>query len=241
MPTINNNSRDLLQSLYQVDKDHLLTAIHDLRGFIQVVLSNAEMLEQLADSEFGEKTPRDPIFRQAACSILESARGAGELIHGLFSPEPVELQNCELQEVLDRLLAITEGWEVAIRIPPSIPELSLGLRRDALLRVLLNLLKNSLETGCPSPCWTLEITELGDNMIKLRASDNGPGISAAQLQHIFNPGSSNKGSGRGWGLFGSRVLLRAAGGDLRGFASEQGQGASFELEIPRALSADSAF
>ena len=70
----------------------------------------------------------------------------------------------------------------------------------------------------------------GDGHLKIKVEDNGPGIKAEDLEHIFENGFSTKGSGRGIGLYQVRSLAEAYGGkvDVR---SSEGEGTSFTIEF----------
>ena len=71
--------------------------------------------------------------------------------------------------------------------------------------------------------------------IHIDVSDNGPGIPALLQRRIFDPYFTTKpsGVGTGLGLFISRSIMQAHGGDLT-VSSEQGHGATFHLELPGA-------
>ena len=72
--------------------------------------------------------------------------------------------------------------------------------------------------------------------LRLRISDHGPGIPAAQRERIFGAfervhrGVSEGSSGTGLGLAIARDLARRMGGDLVLVAS--GPGSAFELYLP---------
>ncbi len=76
-------------------------------------------------------------------------------------------------------------------------------------------------------------TELRGASLVATISDNGPGIAADALPHIFNPFFSTKprGAGTGLGLSISDGIVREHRGVLR-VRSEPGQGATFEVELP---------
>ncbi len=66
-------------------------------------------------------------------------------------------------------------------------------------------------------------------------ADNGPGISEADAEKVFEPFFSTKevGRGTGLGLYVSRTIVALYGGDLD-FTSETGHGATFEVTLPAA-------
>jgi C4-dicarboxylate-specific signal transduction histidine kinase len=76
----------------------------------------------------------------------------------------------------------------------------------------------------------------GDDEVVVQIRDNGPGISAEHLPHIFEPFFSTKGEGRGTGLGLSivRKIVRAHRGTIDVTTSHvEGQsGTTFELRFP---------
>ena len=76
-------------------------------------------------------------------------------------------------------------------------------------------------------------TRKSDGIIKISFTDNGPGISEANLKHIFDPFFTTKEVGKGTGLGLSICHGIVAEHSGRIFAtSEKGQGATFVVELP---------
>ena len=101
------------------------------------------------------------------------------------------------------------------------------------LQVLLNLVGNAIRySPANSQVW-IRIEQEGDRAMVIVA-DQGPGLSAEEQARVFEKferlGRSGDG-GSGLGLYISRRLARAMGGELR-VESAPGQGARFILEVP---------
>lgn len=97
-------------------------------------------------------------------------------------------------------------------------------------QVLLNLLKNAVEAMTPGGRITLA-TGATDGHPWLEVSDTGPGLAPAAQHQLFNPFASSKGpSGTGLGLYVSRRLARALGGDLVHVPTERGT--TWRLVLP---------
>jgi signal transduction histidine kinase len=76
--------------------------------------------------------------------------------------------------------------------------------------------------------------ERDGDRVRFSLSDTGPGISAAELPHIFEPywsGRSGKKKGTGLGLFITKAIVEAHGGTIS-VASEEGHGATFDVTLP---------
>ncbi|HSJ24907.1 MAG TPA: HAMP domain-containing sensor histidine kinase [Longimicrobiales bacterium] len=102
--------------------------------------------------------------------------------------------------------------------------------RDALAQALLNLLINASAHSPPGGTIRLEAVD-ADGAIEIRVSDSGPGVPAAERQHIFEPFRSH-GLGAGLGLAVVRRLARENNWDT-GVTDAAGGGARFFLRVPR--------
>jgi len=109
--------------------------------------------------------------------------------------------------------------------------------RDRVTQVLLNLLANAVKFTEPGGAVTLSCAARGD-AVALTVRDTGRGIPPEKHERIFEPfvqvegGLTRPHDGTGLGLAISRSLARAMGGELT-VASAEGEGAAFELTLPR--------
>jgi len=104
---------------------------------------------------------------------------------------------------------------------------------DAIRRALINLIDNGLaacrEAGAPEQV-VLRITAT-DCGVRLEVSDHGCGIPAANLERIFEPDFTTKGSGMGLGLAIVQGIVAGHGGTIR-VASTPATGTIFTIELP---------
>ncbi len=115
------------------------------------------------------------------------------------------------------------------------PELRARFDRDALARIIGNLLDNAEKyaRGADDRTIRLAARDRGD-VVEVVVQDHGPGVAdRTKLFHAFSRGVSTDGpAGLGLGLALSQSLAEAMGGTLVHRPSEQG--ATFVLELPRA-------
>ena len=79
----------------------------------------------------------------------------------------------------------------------------------------------------------LSAQEIG-GQYQLRISDNGPGIAEAERAQIFEPLFTTKAKGNGLGLWISREIIRAHGGELLLMpVNAETNGAAFKITLPR--------
>ncbi|MGE0201005.1 MAG: ATP-binding protein [Candidatus Melainabacteria bacterium] len=138
------------------------------------------------------------------------------------------------EDCLCQLTDLAEGKSISLlnQIPADLRP----LEGDAaqLRRVLINLVGNAIRHIPAGGAVTLEGEQRGETIL-LRVADNGPGIPADKLQHLFDryfvAGLSSKKIGSGLGLSICMMIVRLHGGDIR-VESRQGVGTVFEVALP---------
>jgi signal transduction histidine kinase len=138
---------------------------------------------------------------------------------------------CELAEraqpALDRA-----GAALALDVPPELPA---KYDRDALARIVGNLLDNAVKFGRDAEDRTIGLAarDAGDHL-EVLVTDHGPGVAPAarsKLFRAFSRGVSSDGpAGLGLGLALSQSLARAMGGDLE-HRPGPARGATFVLRL----------
>lgn len=118
-----------------------------------------------------------------------------------------------------------------IEVESALPQVAFD---EAQLRqALLNLLRNAREAlaekgGCVRVAVAAE-----DGEVRLRVSDDGPGIPPAVQARIFDPFFTTKEHGTGLGLALTQQIVAAHGGRIRVLGAP-GRGTTFELAFPLA-------
>ncbi len=162
----------------------------------------------------------------------EDFMALGTLSQGLTRIATLELQNTsdievdsvDVAELLEEFSVVqapsVELAEVSLRISIA-PDLPMALGdRHGLLQVLLNLTRNSLRAMEPSGGGMIRIEAVSEgDSILITHHDTGPGIR--NPESLFRPFRSGEDSS-GLGLFVSRAIVRACGGDLTHEPSESG-------------------
>jgi two-component system sensor kinase FixL len=105
----------------------------------------------------------------------------------------------------------------------------------AIGQVFRNIFENAV-VACSDPCEiTVGCTPMllnGKPALKISVHDNGPGLSAEQLQRIFEPFYTTKTKGTGLGMAISKRIVEAHGGVIA-VENDEGQGARFLITVPR--------
>jgi len=208
-----------------------------LRQPIARIIANAETIRtQLAG-------PLADQYSNYASDIASAGQHLLALIDDLSDLEVVEAQDfttapdrIDLADVARRaagILGVRAGERgIRIAVPDESQKMPAIGEFRRVLQVLLNLLGNAIRYGPEGSAVTLKVDSKKDRA-RITVVDRGEGLTPEQQARVFEKferlGRSGDG-GSGLGLYISRRLARAMGGDLT-VKSTPGKGASFTLEL----------
>jgi nitrogen fixation/metabolism regulation signal transduction histidine kinase len=145
-------------------------------------------------------------------NFVETYKSLTQIPKAKFS----EFKVCKLFEHISTLLK-SDLEQKSIQFEYNCNPVDLVLYADEKLveQVLINLIKNASEAllNCNNPKINLK-AELVNNLVQLKVSDNGPGISTEVLDNIFIPFFTTKEKGSGIGLSLSRQIMLLHGGNI---------------------------
>jgi two-component system OmpR family sensor kinase len=211
-------------------------ASHELRTPLTSVRGYAELLRKGA---FGDERERV----QAAARIEAEAAHMGVLVDDLLLLARLD-QGRPLDRASVDLAAVAEEAVEAARVAHPTRRVDLTLRRpvgvlgDAarLRQVVDNLVGNALEHTPDDAVVEVEVGAEGSEAL-LAVADTGPGLTAEQASHVFEPfyraSSSRTGGGVGLGLSIVAALVHAHGGRVT-VRTSPGHGCRFEVRMPGA-------
>jgi len=150
---------------------------------------------------------------------------------------PIELV---IGDVLEMVSPNTETRNIVINheTEPDLPMLKTD--RNKLLQVLMNFLKNAIESidlkleKTPDIVPEIRIsTRRGkEDRVEVAIRDNGIGASEETLEHAFEFGYSTKQQGSGFGLHDCANFVRANNGEISITSSGIGLGATIQFSLP---------
>ena len=120
-------------------------------------------------------------------------------------------------------------------IQPHLPQVTLDEGR--MLQVLKNLVENAMRYTQKNGEITLRVKSL-QNKIIFVVQDNGDGIDANDLPHIFDrfyrvdSSRTGRGGKAGLGLTISKALVQAQGGVINAFSDGLGMGTTMQIVFP---------
>jgi len=151
-----------------------------------------------------------------------------------FSTAPDRIDLAEVARQAAGILGVrARAKRITILAPDTGESLDAVAEFRRVLQVLINLLGNAIRYAPEDSQIWIGLQRAGDRA-RVTVTDQGPGLSADEIAVVFDKferlGRSGDG-GSGLGLYISRRLALAMGGDLR-VESVKGQGARFVLEVP---------
>ena len=173
-------------------------------------------------------------LRDALTTIEQRGAGVMQFVdayrHFTTIPQPV-FADVPVEPLVRNVVQLVQATAPQCQIGATVSSPNLAVRADAaqIEMVLLNLIKNAVEsvekTNCPTI--RLEAEAVGPNVV-IRVTDNGPGIEPEALEQIFIPFYTTKKTGSGIGLSLSRQIMQLHNGQLTA-DSTPGQGSTFSL------------
>lgn len=203
----------------------------------------AERAEAMRVQSFGHLKS---VYTGYAGDIATAARHLRTLIDDVFDVAAIDsgtmslvIDNVDLTTLAEEARAIVtqRAAEVGSQILWRVPPVSAVVRADRAraLQILINLLQNAVKfAGAAGPIQM--VLEMDQHEARLSIDDQGRGIAEADRERVFTKFERlqpEKVEGSGLGLFISRALARAMGGDIRLSQSSEG-GARFTFVLARA-------
>src|SRR3989454_1694951 len=217
---------------FVADASHeLRTPLTSIRGYSEMPRRGAA--DSPADAELARRRIEEESIRMTG--LVDDMRVLARLDQGRpLEQEPVDLQAIATDAVADarvvapqREIKLTSSGTVVVNGDDT-----------RLRQVLGNLVRNAIVHTPPQT--PIDVTlSTQDSIAKLSVADHGPGLSAEELDRIFepfyraDPSRGRDSGGAGLGLSIVSAVVTAHGGHVKVHETDGG-GATFEVELPLA-------
>jgi signal transduction histidine kinase len=219
----------------------LALATHDLRNPIAGILAASQYLLDEAP----------PILTDEQLQLINSIRSSSQLllrlVDNILDVSNIESGTVELDcrptdllalihqnLVANRLLGLSKGIRINLVAEDCLPEISIDALRMS--EVIDNLVTNAIKFSDAGGEIEIRVARRR-NMTAISVRDQGPGMSAEQVQSLCRPfkkGSSShyvEGRGNGLGLAIARRIVNRHGGRIE-IESSVGSGSTFTVLLP---------
>ncbi|MCC9609433.1 two-component sensor histidine kinase [Blastopirellula sp. JC732] len=241
LANILNDTFARLEAAFQRQKQFTADASHELRTPLAVMQMHQQLAlaKQRSPEEYREALETCQHATQQMRQLVESmlALARADEAAGAGNQEPFDLKPL-VEECLAQTQPLLDAQQTHIETNLA-AALVIG-DRNRLSQVITNLLTNLTVHCPPQTAATITLAAAGDR-VELSVADNGPGIAAEDLPHIFDrfyrvdqPRSRQAGS-VGLGLSICRTIVESHGGTITAESSPE-SGCTFRISLPAATS-----
>jgi len=238
-----------LKEAQKLKEDFIRIAAHDLRTPIQPILIMAEMAKS------------NPAHLDEALTIIvREAKRLKKLADNLLDLAKIEngSLSCDLRKIRvnEILNEVVENGRINMHVSnndmknqnePSVvqivaeldQDIELQIDRERLIQALSNLIGNAMKFTKDGQITVRTHILAEKGIFEIKISDTGEGIPQEILPKLFERFSSKGPShhsggqnGTGLGLFITRSIVRAHGGDIIAYNNSTGRGATFLVTLP---------
>ena len=226
---LRNQSREVSQRERQLEILNRLLR-HDIRNDIAVVLGWLGVLSDHIPPEHQSEFDR---IESASNHILDLTTTARDIAETMAGQSEAELRPMSLKKVLveeaDKCETTYEG--VTIDLQEPLPD-AVVLANDLLSSVFRNVISNAVQHNDSSEPEVTISADAGEERVRVRIADNGPGVPEAIREEIFDDEVKGiESAGTGMGLYLVSTLVRRYDGAV--WVEENApRGSVFVIELP---------
>lgn len=232
-PTPDDDQRWITLNRQAISGAFVSGLAHDLNNPLQVVTGTVELLLARPD------LPPDVVVRLERIAQQVNRASATLLdVVGFVRERPASPVRVDLRSIVERVLGLRRyplaraQITVITELAPTGQAIVMG-KSPELAQALLNLVMNAEAALIGRPNAELRVSvDAVSGVVRVRVTDNGPGVSAEVADRLFQPFVSSRDAdvAAGIGLMAASALVGRNGGRLR--LEPAASGASFAIEIP---------
>jgi PAS domain S-box-containing protein len=211
---------------------------HEVNQPLAAVVANADAALRWLDRE----TPDLAAARRSVEWVINDSYRASEVIRhvrALANKTDVEKTSLDFNQVVKDAIVLVQreltSQRISLRAELAPARLAVFGDRIQLQQVIINLLINGIEAMQPVTGRLRELVirsgQDESSQVRLSVTDCGVGISAENVNRLFNAFFTTKTNGLGMGLSICRSIVEAHGGRLSA-SDNEGPGATFQFVLP---------
>jgi len=203
---------------------------HEIRNPLAAISGSLQLLQEEAALSRSDRRLLDIVLREAERLKLIS----GQFLD-FVRPKFLSSRSLELNSLLDEVAFLLEksadhGSVSGVHLEKSPSPVYLQADPDQIKQMVWNISLNALEAMPQGGELIIRLKDAveGDGFILLEFKDQGQGIPAEQLEHIFDPFYTTKEGGTGLGLSIAQKIVDSLGGRIE-VESRVGEGTTFRV------------
>ena len=216
--------------------DFISIASHELKTPITTLKASLQLLDRIKNSSSSNTLPR--LVDQAnksmgkITSLIDDLLNSSRTTEGQLHLNKTTFTITEMLAQCCNHIRMEGKYELLIK---GDEQLKIHADEHRIDQVVVNIVNNAVKYAPDGKEISLIIEETGD-MAKISIKDNGPGIPAERIPHLFDryyraDHNGNQYSGLGLGLYISSEIIKRHGGQI-GVESELGNGSTFWFTLP---------
>ena len=233
-------ARSQAEHANRMKDEFLATVSHELRTPLNAIVSWTQLLREAGGLSRESSQGIDVIERNARmqAQLIDDLLDLGRIASGKMA---LDVEWIDIAAIAREALASVQHAAEAkqITIKTILNEVRGGMMGDKrrLLQVLWNLLTNAIKFTPSKGKVVLSVARINSH-VEIAVSDNGRGIAADFLPHVFerfrqaDASTTRQSGGLGIGLALVKQLVEMHGGDVRGESAGLNQGATFTISLP---------
>jgi len=234
--TVINDETEKKQLQHKVEHQQALNVVgqmaasiaHEIRNPLTSLKGFTELLKLNADDE-------SRMYLSVIDSELQRMEQILSELLVLSKPTTMKVELLELdhivKQVIEFMLPDALMKNIMIQYISTSNQVYIGGSENRLKQVLMNLIKNAMESMNNGGTITVEMATIDCAIVELMIKDEGVGMDSTTLQNLFQPFYTTKSTGTGLGLaFVKKVIEEHEG--VIGVSSELQKGTCFHLQFP---------
>ncbi len=231
-------ARGEAEQVSRMKDDFIAVLSHELRTPLNAIMGWAHVLRQRGGNEetmrgLAAISRNGTTQARMISDLLDMSRlNLGKLPLSFDTLDPAE----EITASVNAMRPSADGVEIELRLAP--PYRAIRADSARLQQIVWNLLSNAIKFSPPTGRITVALEE-DDAGLRVRVADQGQGIAPDFLPFVFDrfaqsdAASNRHRGGLGLGLSIVKQLVEAHGGTISAASAGLGQGATFEVWLPR--------
>ena len=216
----------------------LATLSHELRNPLAPIRNGLAILKERIPASLGHIPAMMERQMHIATRLIDDLLDASRIDRGKLD---LRRENVLLDSIIDAATEIArpaieaKSHELLVGRPPA--DLHVDADPTRLAQVIANVLNNAAKFTPQGGRIVLSVRAKG-GFVTLRVRDNGVGIPAADLDHVFemfvqlDSSKTRAGGGLGLGLALARSLTGLHGGEITAHSAGPGKGSEFRIRLP---------
>ena len=235
--------RKAAENANRAKDDFIATVSHELRTPLNTIRLWAQMFGKIPPKEWAEGVKAVERAALAQQRLIDDLLDVARLTSGKLrlDVEPVRLLDC----VRSAIEGMKSGAAARnVNIDARLGDVGVvHADPERIQQIVWNLISNAIKFTPAGGCITVALAGK-DGMVELRVADNGIGIEAERLEHLFErfgpqvPATTRRYSGLGLGLSIARELIELHGGTIAATSEGKGRGTTFTVRLPLAVQID---